>query len=119
MSDDDMLNYDNSTHPLVFLGKVSFAVIGGLILGSIIDTSCRKIQNDDIIVWKQRNIGKALLFFLIQVLVNIIVLLILCSIYPNKFIKWFQLSISGALFAVLFFSVQRNLLDNSLRISHF
>ncbi len=114
-----MMNYDDSTHPFMFLLKVSFGVIGGLVLGSLVDTTCRKLQNDDSIEWKQRRLNKSVFFFIIQIILNIIILLILCFIYPSKFIKWFQLTISGALFAVLLFSVQQNLIYNSLRISYF
>ena len=114
-----MMYYDQATQPLIFLFKVSLGVTGGLVLGSIVDTSCRKLQNDDITEWKQRNIYKSLLFFIVQIILNIALLLILCRIYPDKFIKWFQLTISGALFAVLLFAVQQNLIYNSLRISYF
>lgn len=115
---EDMINYDQSNKPFIFLFKVSFAVIGGLVLGSIIDTLCRKLQNDNI-EWEQRSKYKSFLFFIIQIILNIIILLVLCNVYPNNFLKWFQLTISGALFAVLFFAVQQNLINNTLRITNF
>ena len=40
-------DYDQENKPFLFFVKVSFAVIGGLVLGSLIDTLCRKLQNDD------------------------------------------------------------------------
>lgn len=118
MLDENEFEYDQANNPFIFLFKVSFAVIGGLVLGSVIDSLCRKLQNDNT-EWKQRSIYKSILFFIIQIIVNIIILLVLCQVYPNKFLKWFQLSISGALFSVLFFSVQQNLINNSLRITYF
>ena len=119
MSINDMMNYDEATRPFMFLLKVSFGVMGGLVLGSLVDTTCRKLQNDDNVEWQQRSLKKSLFFFILQIILNIIILLILCVIYPSKFIKWFQLTISGALFAVLLFAVQQNLIHNSLRISYF
>ena len=108
------MNYDDPIHPLHFILKVSIGVIGGLILGALIDTSCRKLQNET-----EPNRYKAILFFIIQIFINIILLLILSCVFQNQFIKWFQLTISGALFAVLLFAVQTNLINNSLRISKF
>jgi hypothetical protein len=116
---EDMINYDQSDKPLVFFSKVSFGVIGGLVLGALIDTVCNKLQNDNSVEWRQRSIYKSILFFIIQIVLNIMILLFLCLVFPEQFIKWFQLTISGALFAVLLFAVQRNLIDNSLRITLF
>ena len=115
---DDFMNYDQADYPFIFLCKVSIGVTGGLVLGSLIDTITRKVQNDTM-EWKQRSLQKSLLFFIIQVVLNILVLLVLCNLYPTKFIKWFQLTVSGALFAVLLFAVQQNLINNSLRITMF
>ena len=116
---DDEFEYDQANKPFMFLFKVSFGVIGGLVLGSIIDSICRTLQNEDNLQWKQRSIYKSFLFFIIQIILNISILLILCQVYPTKFLKWFQLTISGALFAVLLFAVQQNLINNSLRITYF
>lgn len=114
--DPDIINYDNQNNPIIFFFKVFIGVVGGIIIGALIDTLCRNIQNENI-DWTQRNLLKSLLFFIIQITINIIVLLLLCIIFPVKFIEWFQLTISGALFAVLLFTAQRNLIDNTLRIT--
>ena len=113
-----MTNYDTPDNPLLFFCKVFIGVVGGLVLGSIIDWVFRILQKDDR-DWKTRSLLKSILYFILQISVNIIILLFLCIIFPIRFIEWLQLTVSGALFAVLLFLVQRNLVDNTLRITAF
>ncbi len=112
----DMLNYDNPDRPFVFFIKVFCGVLGGLCLGSLIDSLCRVLQKDDPSDWRQRSYAKSILFFLIQIALNIIILLIICMIFPLTFLEWLQLTISGSLFAAILFIAQQNLVNNSLRI---
>jgi hypothetical protein len=120
MSDDngvtDMLNYDNVDRPLIFFIKVFCGVLGGLCLGSLIDSLCRILQKDDTSDWRQRPFVRSLLFFLIQIALNIIILLVICMIFPLTFLEWLQLTISGSLFAAILFIAQQNLVNNALRI---
>jgi hypothetical protein len=111
-----MLDYDNPNRPTVFFFKVFAGVLGGLCLGSLIDSLSRALQKDDPSDWRQRPFVKALLFFLIQIALNIIVLLIICMIFPLTFLEWLQLTISGSLFAAILFITQQNLVNNALRI---
>jgi hypothetical protein len=111
-----MLDYDNPSRPTVFFFKVFAGVLGGLCLGSLIDSLCRALQKDDPSDWRQRSFVKSLLFFFIQIALNIIVLLIICWIFPLTFLEWLQLTISGSLFAAILFIAQHNLVNNALRI---
>jgi hypothetical protein len=111
-----MLDYDNPNRPTVFFFKVFAGVLGGLCLGSLIDSLCRMLQKDDPSDWRQRSYAKSLLFFFIQIALNIIVLLIICWIFPLTFLEWLQLTISGSLFAAILFIAQHNLVNNALRI---
>ena len=111
-----MLDYDNPNRPTVFFFKVFAGVLGGLCLGSLIDSICRVLQKDDASDWRQRPYVKSLLFFLMQIALNIIVLLIICMIFPLTFLEWLQLTISGSLFAAILFIAQHNLVNNALRI---
>lgn len=113
-----MTNYDTPDNPLLFFCKVFIGVVGGLVLGSIIDWVFRTLQKDNI-DWKTRSLFKSILYFILQISLNIIILLFLCIIFPVQFIEWLQLTVSGALFAVLLFLAQRNLVDNTLRITAF
>lgn len=113
-----MTNYDTPDNPLLFFCKVFIGVVGGLVLGSIIDWVFRTLQKDDI-DWSRRSLLKSILYFILQISLNIIILLFLCIFFPIRFIEWLQLTVSGALFAVLLFLAQRNLVDNTLRITAF
>lgn len=111
----EMLDYDNPNRPIIFFIKVFCGVLGGLCLGSLIDSLCRILQKDDI-DWRQRPFVKSLIFFLIQIALNIIILLVICMIFPLTFLEWLQLTISGSLFAAILFITQQNLVNNALRI---
>jgi hypothetical protein len=113
---DDLLQNDNPGKPFLFFIKVFASVIAGLCLGSVIDSLCRILQKDNILDWRERSIKKSILFFIIQISINIIIILILCNLFPIKFLEWLQLSISGSFFATLLFITQQNLVNNTLRI---
>ena len=112
----EMLNYDNPDKPFVFFIKVFAGVLGGLCIGSLIDSLCRIIQKDNLFDWRERELKNAILYFIIQIFINIIILLFLSVIFPLRFIEWLQLTISGSLFITLLFITQQNLVNNSLRI---
>ena len=112
----EMLNYDNPDIPFIFFIKVFAGVLGGLCIGSIIDSLCRILQKDNLTDWRERDFKTALLYFMIQIIINIIILLFLSVIFPLRFIEWLQLTISGSLFVALLFITQQNLVNNSLRI---
>lgn len=112
----EMLNYDNPDNPFIFFIKVFAGVLGGLCIGSIIDSLCRILQKDNLTDWRERDFKTALLYFMIQIIINIIILLFLSVIFPLRFIEWLQLTISGSLFVALLFITQQNLVNNSLRI---
>jgi hypothetical protein len=109
-------NFDRKDQTVLFFSISMATVCIGLILGGVIDATVRKIQGEK--EWKERKYLNALSFFLLQASINIIILILLTktTVY---FLPWFQLSVSGALFAVLLFIAQRNLVDNSLRITNF
>lgn len=102
--------FDKSDNAYYFfaltLGSVALALLGG----SLVDTLVRKVQNDNA-DFKERSKLKALGFFVIQSFINVFIFLILIRCIPS-FTQWLQLSISGALFAVVFFISQKNLTDN-------
>lgn len=112
----EMLDYDNPNRPIVFFIKVFCGVLGGLCLGSLIDSLCRILQKDDTSDWRQRAYFRSLIFFLIQIALNIIILLVICMIFPLTFLEWLQLTISGSLFVAILFIAQQNLVNNALRI---
>jgi hypothetical protein len=109
-------NFDHRELSLKFFAIALCTVIGGLILGGIIDSVTRKLQNDG--EWNKRQYLKSMRYFIFQASFNILILLLFTksTVY---FIPWFQLSVSGALFAVLLFAAQRNLTDNALRLTNF
>ena len=116
MSLNEILNYDNTDHPYLFFLKVYSGVIGGLFIGSLIDSLCRKLQNDRKYHWRELDIKKSILFFILQITINIIILFILSSLFPLRFLEWLQMTISGSLFSTLLFITQQNLVNNTLRI---
>lgn len=112
----EMLNYDNPDSPFIFFIKVFAGVLGGLCIGSLIDSLCRILQKDNLFDWRERELKNSILYFIIQIFINIIILLFLSVIFPLRFIEWLQLTISGSLFIALLFITQQNLVNNSLRI---
>jgi len=110
-------NFDHKELSIEFFSISLSTVLLGLILGGVIDASVRKLQNDDG-EWRNRKYKRALFFFLFQSSLNILVLLCLTK-SSTYFVPWLQLSVSGALFSVLLFTSQRNLVDNSLRLTNF
>lgn len=109
-------NFDQRENVAKFFGLSLSTIIVGLLLGGIIDSCIRKLQKDG--EWKDRKYGKAVNYFLLQSSINIILLIALTR-STALFLPWFQLSVSGALFAVVLFIAQRNLADNALRITNF
>lgn len=93
------------------------AVIAGLSIGGLVDSGTRKMQKADD-YFQNRTYSTSLSFFVLQACLNIALLIALSETFTN-FISWYQLSISGALFSVLLFLPQRNLVDNALRITNF
>ena len=116
---DDLLQNDNPSKPFLFFLKVFVSVIAGLCLGSLIDSLCRTLQKDNILDWRQRSMRNSILFFIIQISINIIIILVFCNLFPIRFLEWLQLSISGSFFATLLFITQQNLVNNTLRIFYF
>jgi len=112
----EMLNYDNVDKPFLFFIKVFIGVLGGLFIGSLIDSICRILQNDNSIDWRERDLKNAIIYFILQIFINISILLLLSTIFPFEFIQWLQLTISGSLFVTLLFITQQNLVNNSIRI---
>jgi hypothetical protein len=111
------MEYDRANSTPLFGVRTMGAVVAGLLAGGLIDLAVRKLQDEDAEApWQRRKYSRAFAYFVIQASLNIALLLFLVRFYP-KFTQWFQLSISGALFGVLLFSVQRNLADNALRIT--
>ena len=112
----DKWNFDHKENTAKFFVIALSTVVFGLVFGGVIDASVRKAQGDG--DWKTRKWARSLQYFLIQASINILVLITFTksTIY---FVPWFQLSVSGALFAVLLFASQRNLTDNALRITNF
>lgn len=111
------LNFDHKENIYKFFLISLLTVITGLSIGGLLDSFVRKMQKgeDD---WKQRRYRKALGFFLLQASLNIAILISFTR-STELFIPWFQLSVSGALFSVLLFASQRNLVDNVLRLTNF
>jgi hypothetical protein len=110
-------NFDHKENTLYFFGICFFSVAIGLSLGGLVDALVRKNQNDDE-NYKNRDFSRSFLFFVLQASLNIIILILLTN-SSKFFVPWLQLSVSGALFAVLLFTSQRNLVDNVLRITNF
>jgi hypothetical protein len=112
----ELFGYENPNQPFVFFIKVFSGVLGGLCLGSLIDSICRTIQKDDLFDWRHREFTKAILYFIIQISINILVLLVISFVFPLRFLQWLQLTISGSFFSSIFFITQQNLVSNALRI---
>jgi hypothetical protein len=110
-------NFDHQESSAIFFGISIASVTIGLALGGFIDATVRKFQKDDD-DWKNRKFSKALGFFFVQTSLNIILLLSLTKM-SKSFVPWLQLTVSGALFSVLLFTTQRNLVDNVLRLTNF
>ena len=110
-------DFDRKESSIQFVGICMASVVIGLTLGGIIDATVRKVQKDDDI-FENRKYGRAFTYFLAQAFFNILVLLLFTKASKN-FVPWLQLSVSGALFGVLLFSAQRNLVNNVLRITNF
>jgi hypothetical protein len=108
-------NFDHKERPPLFFAISLAAVTGGLCLGGIVDGSFRRLQSDR--DWRDRTLFRAWTFFLLQSSANILLLLMLTRFNAN-FLPWLQLSMSGALFSVLLFTSQRNLVDNALRVTN-
>ena len=104
------MEFDKSDNAYVFFA-LTFASVGvALLVGSLVDTCVRKLQNDPN-DFKSRSKLKAFGYFALQTFVNVFIFLMLVRFVPN-FTKWLQLSISGALFAVVFFLSQKNWTEN-------
>jgi hypothetical protein len=78
-----------------------------LLSGGIIDNIFEKIQDGS-----QTRVS-CIKFFSLQLLTNIFLLIFFLRKFV-WFITWMQLTISGIIFAVLFFAVQNTLSDNAL-----
>jgi hypothetical protein len=115
MDVNEIISYDNVNQPSEFFIKVSAAVLGGLCLGSLIDSTCRTFQKGAF-DWRQRDFSSSILYFIIQIAINICILLFLARLFPIRFVEWLQLTISGSLFGTLLFATQQNLVNNALRI---
>ena len=111
------LNFDHKENIYKFFIIALGTVILGLSIGGLLDSLIRKLQKGEE-DWKERKYARALTFFLLQASLNITIL-IAFSRSTELFIPWFQLSVSGALFSVLLFASQRNLVDNVLRLTNF
>ena len=111
------VNFDHQESVVLFFGISIASVTIGLALGGFIDATVRKFQKDDD-DWKKRKLSKALGFFLVQASLNIAILISLTRL-SKSFVPWLQLTVSGALFAVLLFTSQRNLVDNVLKLTNF
>ena len=109
--------FDNHKSATMFFGMGLLSVVGGLALGAFIDNVVRNMQKDDD-DWRSRKLSKAYTYFFVQSFINIGTLFILTKI-SDRFVPWLQLTVAGALFAVLLFTTQRNLVDNVLRITNF
>jgi hypothetical protein len=112
----DLYDFDHKKYSLHFFLIALITVIAGLVLGGIIDASVRKLQKEG--EWERRKWTNAFGYFLLQASINIVILMTLTKT-TTYFLQWFQLSVSGALFAVLLFTAQKNLADNALRITNF
>lgn len=111
------MEYDRSDSGPLFGLRALGGIAAGLLAGGLIDASVRGLQKEDgEAPWQRRKYARAAAFFVVQALFNIGLLLCLVRALPN-FTRWFQQSVSGALFAVVLFSVQRNLADNALRMT--
>jgi hypothetical protein len=111
------VNFDHNESALGFYGICLASVTGGLVIGGFVDAIVRKFQKDDE-NWKTRNLNRAIGFFVFQATLNIFILFSFARL-NKSFVPWLQLTISGALFAVLLFTAQRNMVDNILRITNF
>jgi hypothetical protein len=110
-------NFDRRENSLVFFSLCFVSVTAGLLVGGVLDSIVRKVQRDTD-DWRDRQVGRAAAFFGLQVVLNILLLLVLTKT-NDQFVRWLQLSVAGALFAVLLFAAQRNLANNVLRLTNF
>lgn len=109
------VNFDHQESVVGFYGICLASVSAGLLLGGFVDSIVRKIQKDDD-RWQNRKLNRAVEFFLFQATLNIFLLFTLTRLHKD-FVPWLQLTVSGALFAVLLFTAQRNMVDNVLKIT--
>ena len=109
--------FDAADNAPVFVLRACSAVAVGLGVGAVLDAAARRAQgaeaNGD---FRTRHRSRAFVFFALQTLMNILVLLWIMRAFP-RFTEFFQLSVCGALFGIVMFCVQRNLADNALAIT--
>lgn len=113
----DFNRFDSAENAPVFVFRASMSVVVGLLLGAVLDTAARHTQGADADKdFRVRSRARAAMFFSLQTLLNIGVLLGILRFYP-RFTEFFQLSVCGALFGIVLFSVQRNLAENALAVT--
>lgn len=98
-----------------FLTSFLFAFIPALIaliLGGLIDKLFSSWQGN-----RTTQKGDCFQFFAFQLIVNILLFIILLKT-RHVFLEWIQMTVSGIISTVLFFTVQRQLQDNSLCITN-
>lgn len=81
--------------------------IVALIFGGLLDSAISKWQGNN-----TTQKGECLKYFLIQLITNILLFIILLKT-RHVFLEWIQLTVSGIISTVLFFSVQQQLQNNS------
>jgi hypothetical protein len=118
MASIDFNTFDRTDQPQLFVLRASGAVVVGLLLGGAVDAAARRLQGTDASkAFSERNRARAGIVFGAQAFLDILLLLAILRVYP-RFTEFFQLSICGALFGIVLFSVQRNLAENALCLTN-
>ena len=84
-----------------FALKCIFYIIPAIILGNFIDTSIQKIE-------KNKILGNYILYYILLQTLLIILTLYLILIFSENYTHEFQITITGAVFIVLYFGIQTN-----------
>lgn len=98
---------------VIFLRNCLVGSLIALVIGAVIDNSFAAALGKG-----NSNRGWAILFFLTQLTVNIMLLFALCK-YSRSFLYWIQITTSGLLFTVLLFLVQHTLAATALSATKF
>lgn len=103
-----MMKWTDRRSPWIenFIATLVPALIA-LLSGGVIDNVFEKVQDNNL------SRGSCIKFFSMQLLTNIVLLIFFLRQFI-WFITWMQLTISGIVFAVLFFAVQNTLSENAL-----
>lgn len=110
------IDSDESKNTYTFITHTLLASSIALITGAIVDNIIKKYQKKRELL-KDENKKSVFMFFLIQLIVNILLMVFAMALNDN-FVSWIQLTLSGMISSVLFFVVQNNWTNNVIMLTN-